>query len=220
MMAVDSLPVPISQELEPQWRNALACKLELLGEIENRLEGMDFLPPAGAVLRAFKQPLDQIKVVIFGQDPYPTIGHANGLAFSVEAGITPLPKTLQNILKEYESDLGKTFIHGGDLTGWSEQGVALINRTLTVAPGRSNSHLKFGWREFTDEVANILGQRDVVAILWGNNASELSGYFRDEFKIESPHPSPLSAYRGFFGSKPFTRANAILRDLGKEPIHW
>jgi len=219
-MAVDSLPAPFSQELEPQWRSALASKLELLGEIENRLKGSEFLPPMEAVLRVFKQPLDQIKVVIFGQDPYPTIGHANGLAFSVETDINPLPKTLQNILKEYESDLGKTFAGGGDLSGWSEQGVALINRTLTVAPGRSNSHLKFGWREFTDEVANILGQRDLVAILWGNNASELSGYFRDEFKIQSPHPSPLSAYRGFFGSKPFTRANVILSELGKEPINW
>ncbi len=214
------MPAPFNQELEPQWRSALASKLELLGDIENRLKDMDFLPPAGAVLRVFKQPLDQIKVVIFGQDPYPTIGRANGLAFSVAAGISPLPKTLQNILKEYESDLGKAFIHGGDLTGWSEQGVALINRTLTVAPGRSNSHLKFGWREFTDEVANILGQRDIVAILWGNNASELSGYFRDEFKIQSPHPSPLSAYRGFFGSKPFSRCNNILKDIGKTPINW
>lgn len=220
MTASDSLPVPISQYLHPQWRSALSSKMPLLEDIEKKLSARNFLPPADLILRAFKQPLEQIKVVIFGQDPYPTIGHANGLAFSTTRGTDPLPKTLQNILKEYQSDLGRPFAHGGDLTLWSEQGVALINRTLTVEAGRSNSHLKFGWREFTDEVANILGQRDVVAILWGNNASELSRYFRDEVKIQSAHPSPLSAYRGFFGSKPFTRCNEILKDLGKTAIAW
>ncbi len=207
-------------QLHPQWRQALFSQLDFLDSIEEQVRGGDFLPQNEVVMRAFAAPLDGIKVLIIGQDPYPTHGHANGLAFSVQSDVTPLPKSLQNIFKEYENDLGKVAPLNGDLSMWAEQGVALINRILTLAPGRSNSHQSFGWRNFTESVARVLGQRDVVAILWGNNALELSPYFRSEWRITSPHPSPLSAYRGFFGSKPFTRTNQILEENGIKPIVW
>ncbi len=207
-------------QLHPQWRAALLSQLDFLDSIEEQVRGGGFLPQNEVVMRAFAAPLDGIKVLILGQDPYPTHGHANGLAFSVQDDVTPLPKSLQNIFKEYESDLGKAAPLTGDLSIWAEQGVALINRILTVAPGRSNSHQSFGWRDFSESVAQVLGQRDVVAILWGNNAQELSPYFRNEWSITSPHPSPLSAYRGFFGSRPFTRANQILKENGAKPILW
>jgi uracil-DNA glycosylase len=156
--------------------------------------------------------------VIVGQDPYPTPGYAHGLAFSVDEDRRPFPKSLQNIFAELTSDLGIPLPDHGNLERWSESGVMLLNRVLTVELGRPNAHLKLGWQSVTNAIAEELAKRDVVAVLWGKNAQELSNLF--QYKVESPHPSPLSAYRGFFGSRPFSTVNTFLLEQGKEPIHW
>ena len=157
--------------------------------------------------------------MIFGQDPYPTKGHANGLAFSVNSSISPLPPSLRNIFAELATDCGVERLDG-DLTDWFDQGVLLVNRVLSTEAGTSLAHADFGWNEITETVAQELGNRDVVAILWGKNAGELSEFFRPEWRIESVHPSPLSAYRGFFGSKPFSRCNDILLSNNMRAIDW
>jgi uracil-DNA glycosylase len=190
-------------------------------EIQQILEGIDrktVTPPENLIFRAFLQPICQIRCVIFGQDPYPIAGHANGLAFSTDASVRPIPKSLQNIFQELHFDLGITPPQSGDLSAWDAQGVMLLNRVLTTEIGRSNAHSKLGWQKITDQVARELGVRDTVAILWGKQAQELSPYFR--YRIESAHPSPLSSYRGFFGSKPFSWTNSILREQGREEIKW
>lgn len=156
--------------------------------------------------------------MIIGQDPYPTRGHAHGLAFSTDASVKPLPKSLHNIFIERESDLGMKAPNHGDLNAWSSQGVLLLNRVLTTEIGAANAHSKLGWQKITEAVAQELGARNVVAILWGKQAQELSAFFA--YRIESAHPSPLSSYRGFFGSKPFSRVNEILAATGREPIDW
>jgi uracil-DNA glycosylase len=157
--------------------------------------------------------------VIFGQDPYPSKGHAHGLAFSVDKSVEPLPPSLRNIYAELATDCGITRTQG-DLSDWFDQGVLLINRVLTTETGVSLAHSDFGWQQVTDAVAQELGKHDVVAILWGKSAGELSQNFRPGWCIESVHPSPLSAYRGFFGSKPFSRCNEISISNGKTPIVW
>ena len=157
--------------------------------------------------------------MIFGQDPYPTRGHAHGLAFSVDQSVTTLPPSLRNIFTELSSDCGVTR-NSGDLSDWFGQGVLLVNRVLTTHIGVSLAHSDFGWQDVTHAVAQELGKHDVVAILWGKSAGELAHYFRPEWRIESVHPSPLSAYRGFFGSKPFSRCNEILLVNQKTPIRW
>jgi len=175
-------------------------------------------PREDLIFRALQQPLSSIRCVIVGQDPYPTEGHAHGLAFSTDASVSPLPKSLQNIFAEYESDLSRPAPRTGDLSGWASQGVMLLNRVLTTEVGIANAHEKLGWQKVTDAVARELGSRGVVAILWGRQAQELAHFF--SFRVESPHPSPLSSYRGFFGSRPFSRVNAILKGEGKEEIGW
>ena len=170
------------------------------------------------IFRAFRQPLYNVRCVIIGQDPYPTAGHANGLSFSTHPSVTPLPKSLQNIFTEYQSDLGETAPLNGDLSSWDSQGVMLLNRVLTTEVGTANAHINFGWQRITDAVAKELGSRGVVAVLWGKQAQELAHFF--PYRVESPHPSPLSAYRGFFGSKPFSKVNAILVAQGKPRISW
>jgi len=175
-------------------------------------------PSEDHIFRAFRQPLYNVRCVIIGQDPYPTAGHANGLSFSTHPSVTPLPKSLQNIFTEYQSDLGETAPLNGDLSSWDSQGVMLLNRVLTTEVGTANAHTKFGWQRITDAVARELGARGVVAILWGRQAQELAQFF--PYRVESPHPSPLSAYRGFFGSKPFSKVNAILVAQGKPRISW
>ena len=157
--------------------------------------------------------------MIFGQDPYPTKGHAHGLAFSVDKFVEPLPPSLRNIFAELATDCGVTRTQG-DLSDWFDQGVLLVNRVLTTEIGVSLAHSDIGWQEVTDAVALELGRHDVVAILWGKSAGELSQYFRPDWRIESVHPSPLSAYRGFFGSQPFSRCDQILISRGKNPIVW
>ncbi len=207
-------------KVHPEWLEALSTVTTNIEQIECSLLNQNFQPPASQVLRALEYPLSKVRVVIFGQDPYPTLGHATGLSFSVSDRVTLLPMSLQNIFSELSDDVGCTIPTSGDLSRWADQGVALINRVLTVPIGRSNGHIGIGWERVTDEIARVLGERDVVAILWGNNARQLAHFFRKEWIISSVHPSPLSAHRGFFGSKPFSRANDILRmhELGE--IHW
>lgn len=206
--------------VHPQWLDALSLVRDQIERIESSLAGKTYNPSPENVLRALKYPLNDVRVAIFGQDPYPTSGHAMGLAFSVPSNISPLPKSLTNIFKELHDDVGCSTPTNGDLTSWSEQGVALINRVLTVPPGVSNGHRNIGWQSVTNEIARVLGERDVVAILWGNNAAELKSFFRNEWVIKSAHPSPLSAYRGFFGSRSFSLANHILRDSTLGEINW
>lgn len=208
------------ENVHPEWLDALSGVTKNIEEIERSLLEQTFQPPAFQVLRALEYPLSKVRVVIFGQDPYPTPGHATGLSFSVSQNVTVLPMSLRNIFSELSDDVGCAIPTNGDLSRWADQGVALINRVLTVPIGGSNGHLGIGWEIVTDEIARVLGERNVVAILWGNNARQLAHFFRDEWVISSVHPSPLSAHRGFFGSKPFTKANSRLRNHGLEEIHW
>lgn len=205
------------EQLVPKaWRAIL--DLNLLKDIESKLN-KTFLPKIESVFLALQLPPDQVKVVIVGQDPYPNPKHAMGLAFSVKQDTSPLPASLKNIFLELESDLGYKRING-DLSDWSEQGVLLLNRTLTVAPSQSNSHSKFGWNNFTNSIIEHVGRNDAIGVLWGKQALLLSEFFNKDYLITSAHPSPLSAYRGFFGSKPFTKINFLLEKKGLLPIKW
>ncbi len=192
---------------------------DLINHIEKRLVGIDIAPDFPRVFRSLTHSIKSTKVVIFGQDPYPSKGHAHGLAFSVDKSVDPLPPSLRNIFAELATDYGVTRTQG-DLSDWFDQGVLLVNRVLTTEIGVSLAHSDIGWQEVTDAVAHELGRHDVVAILWGKSAGELSQYFRPDWRIESVHPSPLSAYRGFFGSQPFSRCDQILISRGKNPIVW
>jgi len=207
-------------QLHPSWAQALQDLLPLLDEIEKGLRGKNFLPSHENVMKAFSLDLDKCKVLIVGQDPYPTPEHAMGLSFSVPAEIKKIPPTLGNIFKELQSDLGFSQPINGDLTHWHEQGVFMLNRTLTCEAGASNSHTNLGWSQITDRCAQVLGESGVISILWGKNAAELVRYFAADKVIASAHPSPLSAYRGFFGSKPFSGVNQLLSDDGKTEITW
>ena len=188
-------------------------------KIEARLLGADSTPDFPRIFRSLTRSIKSTRVVIFGQDPYPTQGHAHGLAFSVDDSVTPLPPSLRNIFTELSDDCGISRKRG-DLSDWFDQGVMLLNRVLTTQTGSSLAHFDIGWQEITDAVAQELGKHEVVAILWGKNAGELAPYFSPEWRIESVHPSPLSAYRGFFGSKPFSKCNAILARNKLEMISW
>jgi uracil-DNA glycosylase len=186
-----------------------------------RAAGKIIFPESKLVFNAFNEtPFDKVRVVILGQDPYPNKEDAMGLAFSTARADGSLPASLKNIFIELNSDLGIEKPTSGDLTPWCYQGVVLLNRTLSCRIGESNSHRDLGWREFTFEVVKVLADLDVVAILWGKSAQELSNLFTEERLIESVHPSPLSAYRGFFGSKPFSRANALLQASNRQAINW
>ncbi len=177
-------------------------------------------PDFDNVFRALTTPVSSIRVVIFGQDPYPTAGVAHGLAFSAIKSGARIPVTLQNIFTELSDDTGKPLRRQSDLSDWAQQGVLLLNRILTTSVGSSLSHSKLDWERVTDRVAQVLGERDVVAICWGQYAQEVSRFFREEWLLTSVHPSPLSAYRGFFGTKPFSKANGILEKNGITPINW
>jgi uracil-DNA glycosylase len=184
--------------------------------------GRGYLPAGVHVLRAFAQPLDAVRVLIVGQDPYPTPGHPIGLSFSVAPGVRPIPRSLQNIFRELVADLGGPAPSSGDLSPWADQGVLLLNRVLTVAPGVSGAHRGKGWEEVTDQAIRALVARGgpLVAILWGRDAQSLRPLLGPVPRIESAHPSPMSADRGFFGSRPFSRANALLAEQGGQPIDW
>lgn len=206
--------------IDPEWLDALGAVTSKIEEIEASLAGEDFQPNASHVLRALEYPLSKVRVVIFGQDPYPNPGHATGLAFSVPKSVRPIPRTLTNIYRELHDDIGCAIPNSGDLTPWAEQGIALINRILTTTPGRSAGHLNLNWQGVTNEIARVLGEREIIAILWGNYARQLSQHFVNELVIASVHPSPLSAHRGFFGSKPFSRTNQLLEGQSKRAIDW
>ena len=184
--------------------------------------GRGYLPPGPDVLRAFTFPMVEVKVLIVGQDPYPTPGHAMGLSFSVASGVRPLPRSLANIVAEYGADLGYPAPASGDLTAWAQRGVLLLNRVLTVRAGAPASHRGKGWEEVTECAIRALVARDqpLVAILWGRDAATLTPMLTGCPVIASAHPSPLSANRGFFGSRPFSRANEILAAAGAEPVDW
>jgi uracil-DNA glycosylase len=184
--------------------------------------GRRYLPAGDRVLRAFQRPLDGVKVLVVGQDPYPTPGHPIGLSFAVDAHVRPLPRSLANIYQELHADLGIPPAAHGDLTGWSDQGVMLLNRVLTVRPGAPASHRGWGWEKVTEHAIRTLVARDrpLVAILWGRDAANLRPLLGATPAIESPHPSPLSASRGFFGSRPFSRANELLVQQGADPVDW
>jgi uracil-DNA glycosylase len=199
--------------------------LTAIGEFlrEESAAGQAWFPAGNNILRAFTQPLPDIRVLIVGQDPYPTPGHAVGLSFSVAPDVRPIPRSLQNIYKELESDLGISRPANGDLSPWAEQGVLLLNRVLTVRSGEPGSHRGIGWERITDAaIAGLVARDDepLVAILWGKDAQSLEPALPDVPLIISAHPSPMSADRGFFGSKPFSRANEYLEDLGGEPVDW
>jgi uracil-DNA glycosylase len=174
------------------------------------------------VLRAFTRPLADVRVLVVGQDPYPTAGHPVGLAFSVAPEVRPVPRSLRNVYVELEADLGVPVAEHGDLTAWFEQGVLLLNRVLTVEPGRSGSHRRRGWEQVTQRAIEALVDRGgpLVAVLWGNDARKLAPLFGDVPVVESAHPSPLSARYGFFGSRPFSRVNELLAAQGAHPIEW
>lgn len=210
------MQLPIGR-VHASWLPLFNRESDLLTTIFASIGSESLTPTQDRIFRAFEYPLADIRVVIFGQDPYPGSGVADGLAFSSFPN-QPIPASLRNIFREYESDVGVPAPKSPDLSKWSKQGVMLLNRSLTTTEGERNAHLKNGWRKFTDEVARVLAERDVVAILWGNNARELAPIFK--YRIESAHPSPLSAYRGFFSSRPFTETNRLLVDLGRTPIDW
>lgn len=203
--------------IDESWKEFFLFHDEKITEILESVQGSEFTPSADLIFRAFRQPLDKVRVVIFGQDPYPGSAVADGLAFSSQAG-NPIPASLRNIFREYCDDLDMPVPNSPDLSPWAERGVMLLNRSLTTVIGERNAHIKKGWGEFTFDVAQLLATRGVVAILWGNQARELAPLFTD--RIESVHPSPLSARNGFFGSKPFSGVNEILRRRGIKEVNW
>jgi uracil-DNA glycosylase len=218
---------PLNEVMDPGWAEALAPVADRIASMGEFLRaevaaGRTYLPAGENVLRAFKQPFDDVRVLIVGQDPYPTPGHAVGLSFSVAPDVRPIPKSLINIYKEYCEDLGHPKPSNGDLTPWSENGILLLNRALTVAPGKPNSHQGKGWEEVTEQAIRALAARPkpLVSILWGRNARNLKPLLDPLPCIESAHPSPMSAHMGFFGSKPFSRANELLTEQGATPVDW
>src|SRR6516162_9695194 len=219
---------PLRNIVDPGWAEALepvAGRIAAMGEFLRAeiAAGRRYLPAGENVLRAFKQPFAAVRVLIVGQDPYPTPGHPVGLSFSVSPEVRRLPPSLVNIFTEYSADLGYPRPANGDLTPWSERGVLLLNRALTVQPGKPGSHRGKGWEEVTDQAIRALAARpggSLVAILWGRDARTLAPLLDGVPRVESAHPSPYSAASGFFGSRPFSRANHLLEQQGAEPIDW
>jgi uracil-DNA glycosylase len=219
---------PLEEIVEAGWAAALAPVAPLIADMGEFLRaeiaaGRRYLPAGANVLRAFTRPFDEVRVLLVGQDPYPTPGHAIGLSFSVSPDTRPLPRSLANIFREYSTDLGHPTPSTGDLTPWADQGVLLLNRVLTVRPGEPGSHRDKGWEKVTEQAIRALVARDaapLVAILWGRDARNLAPLLIDVPLVESAHPSPMSADRGFFGSRPFSRVNALLEELGGDPVDW
>lgn len=219
-------PRPLIELIDPGWARALAPVEEEIHKLGAMLRaerdaGRGFLPAGDRILRAFTYPFEQVKVLIVGQDPYPTPGHAMGLSFSVSPGVQP-PRSLVNIYTELVEDCGLPRPTSGDLTPWAQQGVCLLNRVLSVQPGEAGSHRGRGWEQVTDCAIDALVRREapLVAILWGRDAQNLRPRLGQTPVIESAHPSPLSARRGFFGSRPFSRTNELLVHAGATPIDW
>ncbi|MCA0251512.1 MAG: uracil-DNA glycosylase [Actinobacteria bacterium] len=220
-------PRPLAELVAPDWAEALTPVAGVVAEMGEFLRqelaaGRNYLPSGSNVLRAFSRPMADVRVLLVGQDPYPTPGHAVGLCFSVAPEVRPLPRSLVNIYTELEADLGIPPAASGDLTPWFEQGVLLLNRVLTVRPGQPGSHRGKGWEQVTACAIDALVTRGgpLVALLWGRDAQNLSPRLGDVPQIASAHPSPLSAHAGFFGSRPFSRVNAALEAQGAAGIDW
>lgn len=221
------MPQPLSEIIAPDWAEALApveSQVHELGEFLRAevAAGRRYLPAGRHVLRAFERPLADVKVLIVGQDPYPTPGHAIGLSFAVDPHVQPVPRSLVNIYREMADDLGLPTPTTGDLTPWADQGVLLLNRVLTVRAGSAGSHRGKGWEQVTQRAIEALVARGgpLVAVLWGRDAQSLTPMLGDVPVVASPHPSPLSAHAGFFGSRPFSRVNELLAQQGAEPVDW
>ena len=213
--------------MDAGWAEALAPVADDIAALGERLRaetaaGRGYLPDGDRVLRAFQRPLADVRVLIVGQDPYPTPGHAIGLSFAVERHVRPLPRSLRNIYRELSDDLGIAPAEHGDLSAWSDQGVMLLNRVLTVREGDAGSHRRKGWEPVTEAAIRALVAREgpLVAILWGRDAATLKPLLGATPVVESAHPSPLSARRGFFGSRPFSRVNELLVAQGAAPVDW
>lgn len=220
-------PRPLPELVSADWAQALTPVADTIAAMGDFLRaeiaaGRSYLPAGQQVLRAFSRPMADVKVLIVGQDPYPTPGHPVGLSFSVAPGVSPIPRSLANIYAELRDDLGIPPVRTGDLTPWFDQGVLLLNRVLTVEPGHSGSHRGKGWEQVTQRAIEALVERGgpLVAILWGRDAQSLVPMLGDVPHITSAHPSPLSARNGFFGSRPFSRANALLIAAGADPVDW
>lgn len=222
------MAAPITELVHESWAPALAPLQETFTESGEFLRaesaaGRPWAPAGANILRAFQQPLDDVRVLIVGQDPYPTPGHAVGLSFSVAPEVRPLPRSLQNIYRELQDDLGVPAPSNGDLSPWTDRGVMLLNRVLTVQLGEPGSHRRRGWEQITAAAIDALVAREgepLVAILWGKDAQSLEPSLPDVPVVASAHPSPMSADRGFFGSRPFSRTNDLLDELGADPIDW
>lgn len=220
-------PRPLKEIVEPGWADALepvAGRIAGMGDFLRAeiAAGRKYLPAGANVLRAFQQPFDEVRVLIVGQDPYPTPGHAVGLSFSVAPDVQPVPASLDNIYREMHHDLGHPRPSNGDLTPWTRQGVLLLNRALTTAPRSSGAHRGKGWEEVTEQAIRALAARGkpLVSVLWGRDARNLRPLLGDLPAIESAHPSPYSADKGFFGSRPFSRTNELLERQGAQPVDW
>jgi uracil-DNA glycosylase len=220
-------PKPLSELVAPDWAEALqpvAADVAAMGDFlrAELSAGRGYLPAGHHVLRAFTRPLAEVRVLVVGQDPYPTPGHPVGLSFSVAPDVRPLPRSLDNIYAELSTDLGHPPARSGDLSPWFEQGVLLLNRVLTVQPGKPGSHRGRGWEKVTQRAIEALVERGgpLVAILWGRDAQSLVPMLGAVPYVASAHPSPLSARSGFFGSRPFSRANTLLEQLGGQPVDW
>jgi uracil-DNA glycosylase len=218
---------PLEEIIDPGWAEALRPVTERIAEAGDFLRaeiaaGRSYLPAGDLVLRAFTQPFDEVRVLIVGQDPYPTPGHPVGLSFSVAPAVRPLPRSLVNIFREYSADLGHPTPASGDLGPWTDRGVLLLNRVLTVQPGKPGSHRGKGWEAVTEQAIRALAARPVpmVAILWGRDARNLGPLLDGVPLVESAHPSPMSADHGFFGSRPFSRASALLAGQGGAEVDW
>jgi len=221
------MPQPLNQLIAPDWAAALADvepQIHAMGDwLRSELAaGRPYLPSGQNVLRAFTLPLEQVRVLVVGQDPYPTPGHPVGLSFSVGPDVTPLPASLRNMYKELSDDLGIAPPPNGDLSPWFTQGVLLLNRVLTVQPGSPGSHRGKGWEAITQRAIEVLAARGgpLVAVLWGRDARNLKPLLGEIPVVESAHPSPLSASAGFFGSRPYSRVNTLLTEQGAAPIRW
>ena len=220
-------PRPLAELVDPGWAEALAPVEDDVHRMGDWLRdevaaGRHYLPAGDVVLRAFTQPFADVKVLVVGQDPYPTPGNPIGLSFAVDPHVRPVPRSLANIYRELHDDLGVTPPQHGDLRAWSEQGVLLLNRVLTVEAGAAGSHRGKGWEAVTDQAVRALVARGtpLVAVLWGAQAASVRPLLGDTPVVASAHPSPLSASRGFFGSKPFSQVDALLREQGAEPVDW
>ena len=218
---------PLTELIDAGWARALEPVAEDIARMGDFLRaevaaGRGYLPSGENVLRCLTRPFDDVRVLVVGQDPYPTPGHAMGLSFSVMPDVRPIPRSLQNIFTELIDDVGVPRPTTGDLSPWADRGVLLLNRVLTVSPGRPGSHRGTGWEVVTEQAIRSLVARDrpLVAVLWGRDAQSLAPMLGETPVVASVHPSPLSASGGFFGSKPFSRVNALLERAGDHRIDW